>query len=99
MTTFDCEELPKERVVERIEIKDNTRCWMEKIEELSRYKKILVIVGQNVDYSNKDIDNMRKFYKLFNCVFAVEHVSNVNFDGCVYTYPISKCEYSSIEYT
>ena len=90
MTTFDCEELPKERVVERIEIKDNTRCWMEKIEELSRYKKILVIVGQNVDYSNKDIDNMRKFYKLFNCVFAVEHVSNVNFDGCVYTYPISE---------
>ena len=49
-----------------------------------------MIVGQNVSLSTEDIANMESFYRQYNCVFAVEHVSNAKFDGAVFTYPISE---------
>lgn len=90
MTGFTCEKLPVERVIERVELKDSLDTWTNKIQELNNYRKILIIIGQNVIFSNNDIRAMRTFFHQYDCVFAVEHVSNVQFEGCIYTYPISE---------
>ena len=90
MSQFDCERLPQERVIERVELKDEVEKWTAKIKKLDEYKKILVIVGQNANLGQKDIYNLESFYHRFDCVFAVEHVSNLKFAGAVFTYPISE---------
>lgn len=57
---------------------------------LSEKEKILVVVGQNIEFYEKDIIIMEEFFEKFNCCFAVEHLSNLNCKGTVYTYPISE---------
>ncbi|SDA11353.1 2-succinyl-5-enolpyruvyl-6-hydroxy-3-cyclohexene-1-carboxylate synthase [Ruminococcus sp. YE71] len=53
-------------------------------------KKIMVIVGQNVDINNNLITELESFFSKTNCIFAVEHLSNLKCRGCVNTYPISE---------
>lgn len=90
MTGFTCEKLDTERVIERIELKDTLETWTNKFQELDNYKKILIIIGQNIIFSDEDMQAMHTFFQQHDCVFAVEHVSNVDFEGCIYTYPISE---------
>ena len=33
---------------------------------------------------------MEEINKKCNCVFSVEHLSNLNCEGCIYTYPVSE---------
>ena len=90
LVDFSIDQLQDERLISRLNISDVAEKWEDQFEKIKKYNKIIVIVGQNVVFSEKDICNMEKFYKKHNCIFAVEHLSNVYFEGCVYTYPVSE---------
>ena len=64
--------------------------WSDLAEVLSNKKRILIIVGQNLFFSEKDIDNMNTFFEKYSCVYAVENLSNLECKGTVYTYPLSE---------
>lgn len=53
-------------------------------------KPIMVVVGQDVNVNYELIRALKIFYNKTNCIFAVEHLSNLNCRGCINTYPISE---------
>lgn len=87
---YNCKTLPKVRAINRIYSYDDDYIWDNYIKELSNAKRILVIIGQNVEFSDQDINNLNLFFSKYNCVFSVEHLSNVECDGIVYTYPATE---------
>jgi len=84
---YDCEDLPYERKINIVTLDCNT---LSNLADKAKDKKILVVVGQNVVFSIDDQTAMSEFFKRTNSVFAIEHLSNLSCDGCVYTYPITE---------
>ena len=82
---FDCEQLPPQRKMTFVQKPD----WAEIAKYLTG-KKIMVVVGQNLVFSEKDVQNMNAFFAGFNCMFAVENLSNLKCDGTVATYPVTE---------
>jgi 2-succinyl-5-enolpyruvyl-6-hydroxy-3-cyclohexene-1-carboxylate synthase len=87
-TVYECEKLPDERKIDRLIL--NTDEFKSSLSAIDTSKKIMVLVGQNVVFSEKDVENMEAFYNKTNCVFAVEHLSNLRVKGGAYSYPISE---------
>lgn len=94
--SYNCQVLTDERKMSIVSCCDNDAVWAEKRNELSKFKKILVVVGQNCHFTDKDIENMTRFFHTYNCIFAVENLSNLNCEGCVHTYPISEILYKQV---
>lgn len=90
MSSFNCETLPKARKINRIETNGFEVEWEGCKKELEKAQRVLVVVGQNVTLSNNDINNMEKFFESYNCVFSVEHLSNLKCKGAINTYPITE---------
>lgn len=87
---YNCKELSLERRMRVISYGSSDEEWAEKKRELKKYKRILVVAGQGVDYSDEDIHAMNRFFKSYGCVYAVENLSNLQCEGCIHTYPISE---------
>jgi 2-succinyl-5-enolpyruvyl-6-hydroxy-3-cyclohexene-1-carboxylate synthase len=88
---YDCENLPQVRKINRISPDMPSEKWREYAERLSKYKKILVIAGQNNCFSEDDRACVEKFFEKYNCLISVEHMSNLKCNGCLMTYPLSEC--------
>lgn len=82
---YDCEKLPVERKMSFVS-KPNWPTYAEKLKD----KKVLVVVGQNIVFTDDDVKNMNMFFKKINCVYAIENLSNLKCDGIVNTYPITE---------
>ena len=50
----------------------------------------MVVVGQNVSFTADDYELLNELFKRSNCIFSIEHLSNLECNGCVNTYPISE---------
>ena len=87
---YTCKELPDERKISIVSYNTDNNIWEEKKKELSFYKKILIVVGQDLNFSEEDIKVMNGFFECYDCIFAVENLSNLNCKGCINTYPISE---------
>ena len=84
---FGCTQLPIER---KITIpKFYSIDWNEKANYLVG-KKIMVVVGQDIWFTSEDIRNLESFFKAFDCVFAVEHLSNLSCSGTISYYPYTE---------
>ena len=46
----------------------------------------MVVVGQDIWFTSEDIRNLESFFKAFDCVFAVEHLSNLSCSGTISYY-------------
>ena len=86
---YDCECLPMERKINLVTSVELDEVWRQYAEELKN-KKILIVVGQNLVFSEEDYKNLNEFFQKYNCVYAVEHLSNIQCNGCVFTYPITE---------
>ena len=82
---YNCEVLPLERKISYV----STNAMQSCAEQLVG-KKIMVVVGQNVEFDKTTIEYLNRFYKMFNCIFAVENLSNLKCDGSINTYPITE---------
>ncbi len=94
METLACEQksLPEQRVIRRYDV--SKASYGEFAVHLTN-KKILVVVGENIEIAETDIALFEEFYKRYNCVFNVETISNLKCSGCVTTYPATETGYAS----
>ena len=81
--TFTTETLPKINFIERIDTSTNQEIWKEKFEQL-KGKKVLIIFGQEDYYKNKEREKIiTSIFKKYNCIFAIDKISNLHCDGAV----------------
>ena len=78
--------LPAVKPIFRICQEDPKEKWQEKAECLQRAKRILIICGSGLPTTKAEQESVELFFERFNCVFAVEPLSNLNANGCVNTY-------------
>lgn len=86
---YDCKNLPKVRKIERVSL-ENEILWKKYRNKLKEKKRVLIIIGQNVMFNQDDIKYLNNFFEKYNCVYAVEHLSNVNCEGRIFTYPLTE---------
>lgn len=74
--------LPKVRSIKRLFIDgENFDILKNKVEELKKAQKILVLVGQNTNIVTQQ--PFVEFFKKYNCVFHAEHMANFDIEGKV----------------
>ena len=86
---YDCVTLPDERKITRFEVEDLEQHMAEYANKLID-KRIMVVIGQNLYFTNQLIELFNQFYARYNCIFAVENLSNLKCNGCVMTYPVTE---------
>lgn len=59
-------------------------------EKLTKANRVMVVVGQNVVFSKETLEQMEAFFGKVNCIFATEHLSNLNCKGSMSTYGVSE---------
>ena len=80
-STFTTETLPKFNLIERIDESTQEREWKKKF-ELLKGKKVLIIFGQEDYYANKKRESLiSSIFDKYNCVFAVDKLSNLHCRG------------------
>lgn len=95
-TVYTETELPNVKKISLVNSETEDTVWDYYRNKLAKAHKILVIVGQNIDFTNEIISKMKLMVEKYSCVFSVEHMSNVEFDGCVYTYPLTEMQKNNI---
>jgi 2-succinyl-5-enolpyruvyl-6-hydroxy-3-cyclohexene-1-carboxylate synthase len=88
MTDYVIESLPKINKIIKINENTNSELWNEKVKSLENFNRILIICGQHPRFTESAYKIMEKFFEKYNCVFSVEHTSNICFKGTLLTYPI-----------
>lgn len=87
---YDCVSLPRERCIIITQLRDSEEKWRDIAKKLANYKRILIVVGQNIVFTEEMKEMMNRFFEKVNCIYSVEHMSNLDCNGCVYTYPITE---------
>ncbi|MFW6016404.1 MAG: 2-succinyl-5-enolpyruvyl-6-hydroxy-3-cyclohexene-1-carboxylic-acid synthase [bacterium] len=88
--SFSTKTLPNTRLIKRLVRSDSDILWMNKVEELKRSNRILIIYGQSITLNSKERDIIEKFTEKYNCIIAVDHLSNLRCKGSVETFNISR---------
>lgn len=74
------EHYPEVRAIKRISFDDqDSRLLQEKVEELKKTQRILVLAGQNTAPFNVEI--LTHFFEKYNCIIHAEHMGNINIEG------------------
>ena len=95
-TVYTEDKLPKVKKINLVESTAESYEWDKYKRRLSEVKKVLIVVGQNVDFKDETVVKMSMMMKKYGCVFSVEHMSNVDFDGCVHTYPLTEMQKNNL---
>ena len=90
VTNFTEKNLPKVKKIDIVNKLSNSIEWGKYSEKLYKASKILCIIGQNICFSERINNKMEEFFKHFNLVYAVEHMSNYSGIGAVYSYPLTE---------
>lgn len=79
---FGEKELPSINIIERLDEKTSKDIWINKIKSLKE-KKVLIIYGQD-ENPPKEINLLiKELHKKYNCVVAVDKLSNIHGEGCL----------------
>lgn len=89
---YNCLQLPDERQILFPNLL--TIDWQYYARQLYN-KRIMIVVGQNIVFSEEDIKNCKRFFDVTNCFYAVEHLSNFNIEGSINTYPFTETKLNS----
>jgi len=82
---FSVKNLPKVNPFKRITFRDMYKKKIPEVDYLKNKKRILVLYGQNQPVSKKTIYDIEGFVNKYNCVIAVETISNLHTKGTVNT--------------
>ncbi len=85
-------ELPKCKKITLIEGTDNELFSHYIKQRLSKFEKIMILVGQDIDFSDREVACIEKFAYNYNVVIAADHQANLNCFGTINTYPITEME-------
>lgn len=87
---YNNDRVPLERKVDIVDILESEEIWKTYAEKIANAHRVMFVVGQNVAFTDDDLTLMERIYERTNCIFAIEHLSNLSCNGCVYTYPVSE---------
>jgi 2-succinyl-5-enolpyruvyl-6-hydroxy-3-cyclohexene-1-carboxylate synthase len=74
--------LPEVNCIKRISLLEDTQLLQNKVLELEKSQKILIIAGQNSAAHAKEIEPyIQIFFEQFNCVIHTEHMANLRLPG------------------
>lgn len=77
--TFNVKELPNVRKIDRI-FQNQKELLNNKVNELKKAKRIMVVCGQKNYVSNNLKVEIRKFFEKYNSAIIVDYMSNLNFE-------------------
>jgi 2-succinyl-5-enolpyruvyl-6-hydroxy-3-cyclohexene-1-carboxylate synthase len=75
---FQTEKLPDVKKINRLSLEDDNSFWKNKVEELKKAQKILIIYGQNSIIDDMQKSNIESFCKKYNSVLVIDHLSNLH---------------------
>lgn len=81
---FECEKLPKERVISRYTMSDNDEFWEEKSSYL-KGKKILIIVGEGNPFTKFELESINSFCQHYDAAILSDKMSNCHAEYAVNT--------------
>lgn len=81
---FNVSELPNIRKISRISCLDKS-AWKQQLTKLSKFKRILITAGQENYVPERLNVLISGFFKKYNSVISVEHMSNLECEGMVLT--------------
>ena len=93
---YTAKEIQHERRIVRVDKIERTDIWNEYSQKLLAAKRVMFIIGQNEHFNDESIKALNVIFENCNCIFAVEHLSNLHCEGCVSTYPISEISGNNI---
>lgn len=79
-------QLPQTKKIDILDYGTDTKQWKDCVEELKQAKRILVVCGMNNQVNKNELNYMEQFFEKYNCVFSVEHMSNIKFNGALLTF-------------
>ena len=83
--SFNVKKLPNVKKIERIQLEDDSNLWKEKVNQLKKYKRIMVICGQNSYVSDNLQKLISEFFENYNTVIVNDHMSNLYFEKAINT--------------
>ena len=83
LAMFTEPKLPNVKVIRRLEYMRELDQWKEMAEKLKKAERIMVVCGERIPPRKKELDNIIKFAKKYNCMLATEHISNIECDGAL----------------
>ena len=87
---YDDKTLPPERKINVVEWLDDDEIWNKYAQKLVSAKRVLFVMGQGVTFTPGIVSLLEELHKKCNCVYSVEHLSNLDCEGCIHTYPVSE---------
>ena len=87
---YDDKTLPAERKINIVEWLDDDETWNNYAQKLVSAKRVLFVMGQGVTFTSEIVSLLEELNKKCNCVYSVEHLSNLDCEGCIHTYPVSE---------
>jgi 2-succinyl-5-enolpyruvyl-6-hydroxy-3-cyclohexene-1-carboxylate synthase len=87
---YSVKELPDIQALKVINCETSNDIWRQYLKIISESERILIFVGQNIVFKDEDVKNIETFFKRYNCVISVEHLSNLHCEGTVFTYPVTE---------
>ncbi len=78
--SFNVKELPNIKKIERLTLENTKDKWIEKINLLKNYQRIMIICGQNSFTSEKLKQELLKFSNNHNAVIIKDHMSNIDIE-------------------
>lgn len=77
--SFNIKKLPEVKKISRVNVEQENE-WQKLAKELAKYKRILVVCGQNSHVSESLNDAIKTFFKKFNSAVSIEHMSNIDLE-------------------
>lgn len=54
------------------------------------FEKIMIVVGQDIIFTEDDIECIEEFSRNFNVVISADHIANLHCHGAINTYPVTE---------
>ena len=87
--TFTTKELPKIKVIERLDVSSDLNKWEEKFRFLKN-KKVLIVYGQDYNVTQSRIEKLEKIFRNYNCLISTEKLSNLHCEGAIEMSKVSR---------
>lgn len=87
--TFTTKELPKIKVIERLDVLSDLNKWEEKFRSLKN-KKVLIVYGQDYNVTQSRVEKLEKIFRNYNCLISTEKLSNLHCEGAIEMSKVSR---------
>jgi len=89
-SVYDCENLPIVRKYNLLVPGETEQVWKQCVRKLEKSERVMLVVGQNINFTDEDKNDLEEFFAKFKCMISVEHMANLDCEGVLHTYPLTE---------